>query len=100
MAKETTHFHLVEAPSERAISTDVMYNQLLHLNVLSDKITCEKSPVEGLKHMIKEVEKTDELIVIAGTFFIMNPIRKFLNIDEPQDPFDLNERPHSLKKAF
>ncbi|MEI8366435.1 MAG: cyanophycin synthetase [Parachlamydiaceae bacterium] len=86
------HFHLVEANSSRAIATAAMRDALLQLEVDPERMTIEQTIPEALSSALKLAEKKQEIVVVCGTFFILNEARLALGINDPQDPYSLNER--------
>jgi len=75
---DAVHFHLIEANSDRAISTAAIQNTLLHLNVESSRITCEASIPSAIESIMKQVKKS-EIIVVCGTFFILHDVKSALD---------------------
>lgn len=90
LKNEASAFHLVEAANERAASNETLAKELLKLGVSQDNIVCEASITSAIQNAIKLARNNHELVIVCGTFFIMNQARKALGIVEPQDPKDMN----------
>lgn len=84
------HFHLIQADSNRAACKEVLREGLINLGVSIDKISCEQGIYEIINNILNKTIN-DTITVICGSFFIMNEARKALQINDPQDPMNLNE---------
>jgi len=89
---QSTHFHLVEANNGRAASQKLLQEYLEKLDVTPDIISCESSVETAIHSALVQARARKELVVVAGTFFIMAAARKALGIEEPNDQEDMNER--------
>lgn len=85
------HFHLVEANTARAAPKELLRDRLLAIGVPDCRITCEETTPSAVANALAAANKQDQVVVVCGTFFIMKDARKALGIEEPQDPFEMNE---------
>lgn len=86
--QHAAHIHLVEATNGRAAPIEQLRNALRALQVPDACITMHGSIAEG----VHASQKSKDLTVVCGTFFIMAEARAALGIVEPQDVTDMNER--------
>lgn len=84
--------HLVEACNGRGASTEQLYKTLLSLNTPPNIINKGGSIKEQLVKALQLAAENHELLVVCGTFFIMHDVRVSLDIKEPSDQIDVNER--------
>lgn len=82
LTQNVSHIHLVQA-KHRGTSTDVLAKKLDALNF--SQYTTSLSMKEVL-------ENNTGPLLIAGTFFIMNEVKKLLGFQCIQDPEELNEK--------
>ncbi|MFI0434956.1 MAG: bifunctional folylpolyglutamate synthase/dihydrofolate synthase [Parachlamydiaceae bacterium] len=92
ITKMGNHYHLVEAKNGRGASLETLYQQMRNLGIPDHKISSHLSIQEGVFQAKAEAFKHQEMIVICGSFFIMEEVRQALKINEPRDSLDLNER--------
>jgi dihydrofolate synthase / folylpolyglutamate synthase len=84
---QADHIHLTEAPNGRGAKMEHLYNILLEQGASPDKITQHPSITQAMS-----AATSKGLTAVLGTFFIMAEARRFLNLDDIADPFDLNEK--------
>lgn len=92
VGSQAAHFHLVESTNGRGTSVEDLKKELQMHTSGASAIDTHESIEEGAGLAIGEAQKSDQILVIFGTFFIMGEARQALGIQEPRDPFDLNER--------
>lgn len=92
IVKFGSNFHLVEATNGRAAPVDLLSLQLEKLLTKSQSIFQHHTISEAVNVAKSEAQKTGEILVICGSFFIMKEVRQTLGIVEPCDEIDLNER--------
>jgi dihydrofolate synthase/folylpolyglutamate synthase len=85
------NFFLVEAPNGRSLEPHLLKQKMIDLYFDSEKIRVEKSITESVVKAVEVAKKEQAVVVICGTFFIMEEARRALGIIEPRDPFDTNE---------
>ncbi|HEY4831082.1 MAG TPA: Mur ligase family protein [Waddliaceae bacterium] len=89
--KHASHVHLVQAPNGRGASPEKLKEILLEQGMSKERISLQNSIHNTIKEAIQNAPKYKEEILICGSFFIMSDVRQALNIDEPRDPFDMQE---------
>ncbi len=87
-----TAFHLVEAPNGRSAAGAQIEKILYSLGTNSSQIFLHNDIKSGLQEALATATVRQEILVVCGTFFIMNEVRQTLGIDEPRDELDMNER--------
>lgn len=92
--QHAAEFFLVEARNGRGVPVSELKELMLHKGILPEKIHVEKN----MNQTLQKALMTKKHILITGTFFIMSDVRAALGIDEPRDPFDMNETRTTLKK--
>lgn len=92
-----SHLHLVEAGNGRGASIDDLKDEICKLGVDPMLIFSHKEIREGICQAKEEAIKYGEILIICGSFFIMNEARQALGFLEPYDKIDLNEK-HILTK--
>ncbi|HRD55939.1 MAG TPA: Mur ligase family protein [Parachlamydiaceae bacterium] len=78
-------FHLVVAKNGRGIALAELKKQFKE----KQHVFCHKSVDDAINSCL---EQQEELLVICGTFFIMDDAKKAVGIQEPSDKIDMNER--------
>lgn len=91
--KHGAAFYLVEARNGRGVSVDQLKKMLLDSGMPEEKIHVEDNIADSIKKAMCEKRS----VLITGTFFIMSDARAALGINEPRDPFDMNEAASSLR---
>jgi len=86
--KHVTEFYLVEATNGRGVPVNELKRIMLDMGVSEEKIHIESS----IATSIQQALAGNHAVLITGTFFIMSEARAALRINEPRDPFDMNER--------
>ena len=81
-----SHFHLVEASNGRAAPNEMLKEQMLSVGIAPDVVTCEGRVEVAIKAACRAAGKTNEIVIVCGTFFIMAAARRALGINEPQAP--------------
>ncbi len=84
LQKNCYYLYPVEAPNGRGIPLGTLLQKGVK--------TVKKTIRECVKHAYIEADPKKEIILVCGSFFIMNEARAALGIEEPQDFIDLNER--------
>ncbi len=85
--------HLVEAKNGRGASKEILKKELLTLGFKKELIYCEETIEVTLDQAIKKnAGSAKETLVVCGSFFIMHDVRRYLGINVPADPIDMNER--------
>lgn len=92
-------FHLVEATNGRGAPTHELYQHLCEMAIDPSRILIHDSILLGVNQAKEEALKNQEILLICGSFFIMNQARQALGIREPYDEIDLNER-HTNKLLY
>lgn len=90
LKERASHFHLVEAAHSRAAPKVLLHDCLIQLGVSQRQISNEHSIGSAVMNAIEAEKKNQELILICGTFFIMQEARQALGIKEVSDPYQLN----------
>lgn len=83
-----SHFYPVEAPNGRGVPSLELEKHLQAQGISKEKITRSFTISDGIKNALKQ----HDFILICGTFFIMGGARKALQIIEPFDTIDVNEK--------
>lgn len=86
-----TNFHLIAARTSRSMSCEDLYKEFVIQGVPEEQLFLANSIEDNLKMALKQAAIRREVLVVCGTFFIMAPIRTYLGIIEPCDPYELNE---------
>ncbi len=86
----SSHIYCVEANSERSLPKERLYHYLLDEGYTS--ISMKKNINETVYSAITDADKNSELLLICGSFFIMDDVRKALDIKVERDNFELNEK--------
>lgn len=86
-----TYFHLVEANNGRGVSLNDLYIYVCELGIAPYRVSIHNSIFEGICQAKEEASKHQEILLICGSFFIMNQARQALGIHEPHDALNLNE---------
>lgn len=84
-------FHLVAAKSSRSLICEDLYKEFSVQGTPDKQLFLANSIEDNLALALKEATLHREVLVVCGTFFIMAPIRAYLGIVEPCDPYELNE---------
>lgn len=92
--KHAEVIYLVEAPNGRGFRANVLRDRLIEAGFPAMQIFSFDSIAKAIYEADKD--RTQELLVVTGSFFIMSEARKALGFIEPCDPLDVNER---TKKA-
>jgi dihydrofolate synthase/folylpolyglutamate synthase len=93
LAKYGQYFHLVAAPNGRGTSTEKLSQELLPLLLHPSSTVSIHDHIEnGVKEAQQEAKAAQQILVICGTFFIMEKVRKTLGYRDPSDKRDMNER--------
>jgi len=87
--RNTAALHLVQASHPRAASFEELQKILFHLG--APPVNFHESIEDGVKKAIKNAAEMGEVLVICGSFYIMNEVRRSLGIVEPRDACDFNE---------
>ncbi len=86
------HIHVVEAQNGRAASAKELCLQLEQLGVSSDKLSCQPDLAKSLLLAIEQSAFSNQILIICGTFFIMQTAYQSLGLDVPSDPVESNEK--------
>lgn len=92
LAKNGSHFHLVEASNGRGLSAKDLAVSMEKLGIPSQRFSINGGIKESVRIALEEASKKQEMLIICGTFFIMGEVRHALEINEPCDSFDMNEK--------
>jgi len=84
-------FHCIAANNPRALPAEELYKALKNTGFKEERLFLKPSLLENLHFAVECAGKNNEVLVICGSFFIMAEIRQYFGINEPQDPFELNE---------
>jgi dihydrofolate synthase/folylpolyglutamate synthase len=98
LSQQGKAFHLVEAPNGRGVSTDILEENLKYFNISLSSIHSHTQIDEAIQMAKQLACANQQLLVICGSFFIMNQVRQALGIEEAIDFIDLNERNSSKKE--
>lgn len=82
LTQNVSHIYLVQA-KHRGTPKAILANKLDTLNYTQFTLSLSIQEV---------IEKNTGPLLVCGTFFIMNEVRKLLGLEFPQDPEELNER--------
>lgn len=91
IAAHAAHIHLVAATNGRGTEPKEMERALKEIGVDAGRIWVYSSIDESVQEALRGSAKCDQKLLVCGTFFIMADVRQALGIQEPRDPFDLNE---------
>ena len=83
--------HLVDASNGRCATPESLQKILLSQNVTPSRITTHHTVENSMSTACSLANAHNQEIIVCGTFFIMSEARKFLGINEPRDPIDLND---------
>lgn len=86
------HVHLVEAVNERGFPVDELFEELQTLGLNTEGCRAHHSIKEGLVQALDQAAEAGEVVVVCGSFFIMDAVRRGLGFDEPYDFTDMNEK--------
>lgn len=86
------HFHLVEATNGRGLEVAILYQKMIKLDINDKFINIDETIHDSIQNALKAATKNSQVLVICGTFFIMNEARAALGIHEPRDDYDMNEK--------
>lgn len=92
ITKNATSYHLVEALNGRGLPIDDLHEQLNKKAPAQSNIFKHTSITNGVHFAKLNAAKNNKILVICGSFFIMNEVRKALGFIEPSDNMDLNEK--------
>lgn len=92
LASQGEHFHLVEATNGRAVAKEALREALLIHHVNQEKIFLHQDIQQAVQEAMQHAAAHKQMLIICGSFFIMNEIRQALGIEEPRDSIDLNEK--------
>lgn len=95
IAKAASSIYLTQAENSRAAEADTLKKILLQDSFPEEQIRIEKNVPSAVIQALREAKNTGHLLVICGSFFIMEAARRVLGFDEPRDPLILYEH---LKK--
>jgi dihydrofolate synthase/folylpolyglutamate synthase len=84
--------HLIDSPNGRCAAPVFLKDVLLAQGVDHNRLTLHDSIAHCMSSAFSKAAEEKQELLVCGTFFIMSEVRKFLGIDEPRDPIDLNER--------
>jgi dihydrofolate synthase/folylpolyglutamate synthase len=87
-----TSFHLIESSNGRNIEKHVLKEMMLKEDIDLESIFFKSSTQETVVASVEHALKNDHILVVCGSFFIMAYVRAHLNLNEPRDIFDMNER--------
>ncbi len=85
VSQAATHIHFVQASNPRAATTSELAAALQH----KIPYTCHEEVNSALIHALDQAELADELLVVAGSFYIMPRVKT------PQPLFDERDLPRS-----
>lgn len=81
---------LIQARSERAKSVEELSEAAKEL-LVEHQVVAKGDIKETLEHIFSLREIEENVVVVCGSFFIMEEARLFFGFDDPHDPFFLNE---------
>jgi dihydrofolate synthase/folylpolyglutamate synthase len=90
IAEKAIYVHLVEAVHPRAAPVSQLKEMLPGGSSVHATIQ------EGVETALAQAAKHDEVLLVCGSFFIMDEARQALGIIEPRDPLQPNESASSL----
>lgn len=90
--RHSPHLHLVAAASERGFPVEELLRELQLSGIDTRCCRAHSSIHEGLAHALEAAAKHKEIVVVCGSFFIMEAIRRELGFEDPRDFTDMNER--------
>lgn len=82
--------HLVRTPNERLADPEDVAYLLRSLGFL--KFTTSNNAPEEIKNAAQQAVNAKEILVVTGSFFIMNTARKALGYQDPQDEIEFHEK--------
>lgn len=86
----SSHIYCIEANNERSLSKERLYHYVLDEGYTN--ISMKKNINETIYSAITDADKNNELLIICGSFFIMDDVKKALGIKVERDNFELNEK--------
>lgn len=90
IASVATHIHLVQAPTQRAATTEELR---CCLNNEDPAFSSSHSSIqEGVKQAYARARAQGEILVICGSFYIMADAKEAIGVQPPKDSLDLNEK--------
>ncbi len=92
LKKYGSAFHLVQAKSSRALSSENLYKEFILQEVPEEQLFLADTLEANLAMALQLATQKREILIVCGTFYIMAQVRAFLGIVEATDPFELNER--------
>jgi dihydrofolate synthase/folylpolyglutamate synthase len=85
-----THIHLVQASTPRAAPLELLASAM---EIIKKPLhTLHPSVMEGVQEAYALAQDRGELLVIAGSFYLMADAKQALGFYAPRDPMDLNEK--------
>ena len=90
--RHAQHIHLVDAPNGRCAAPETLQQVLVGQGKKLTGISAHKSIEEGLSDALHQAATRNQRLLVCGSFFIMCEARKRLGIEEPRDPYDMNEK--------
>ena len=91
IADVAAHVHLVQAPTARAASTEVLAETLQELKSAAP-FTKHETIADGVRYAHQAAIEEHQLLVISGSFYIMADAKAALGIYPARDSLDLNEK--------
>jgi dihydrofolate synthase / folylpolyglutamate synthase len=85
-----THIHLVQAPQARAASVHALSAAMDAIHAPSYSI--HDAMIDGVKEAYASALERGELLIIAGSFYIMADAKEALGMHMTRDSLDLNEK--------
>nr|WP_166156651.1 Mur ligase family protein [Neochlamydia sp. AcF84]NGY95368.1 Folylpolyglutamate synthase [Neochlamydia sp. AcF84] len=86
------HFHLIEASNGRGVEVAVLYQKMIEHHFPLSSISIDTTIPYTTQKALLLAKQHQQVLIICGTFFIMQEVRASLKIEEPTDDYDLNER--------
>jgi dihydrofolate synthase/folylpolyglutamate synthase len=80
LAKHAQNFYPVEAMNGRGLKVEKLADQFKECGVDSDRIFCHPNLKESLVNATLEAAKKNEILLVCGTFFIMDEVKKNLKL--------------------
>jgi dihydrofolate synthase / folylpolyglutamate synthase len=93
-------FHLVQSTNGRGLPVEELQDLLKSFSVEERRLFLRQTIAANMQLAIEETNRHSQILVVCGSFFIMSAVRQVLNILEPVDEEDLNERNPLIEKGI
>jgi dihydrofolate synthase/folylpolyglutamate synthase len=84
--------HLVCGANGRGVPVDELKEMAVRAGIDKIKLHVHATLEKNLSSALEIAKTNNELVVVCGSFFIMQQVRSFLGLNDEQDVLDLNEK--------